>query len=216
MSKVINLRGTSGSGKSFIVREMMSRYPDVERHHVSIRKQPYAYTCRRPDGKSLYVVGHYETACGGADTISKEFEFEGVVRNGMELVYAMVESAASKGHDVIFEGLIVASDVKRCIDLKNRYDLLVIRLTTSIEECGRSIQARRDAKGDERPLSLRNTELKYRALLPQAIHFKDAGVNYRAIDRATAMAECAAFLGVENGPIGLTTPAGASETTAGS
>jgi hypothetical protein len=141
MSQVLNLRGTSGSGKSYIVKSLMALYDSVEPEMVpGQRKQPLAYLCHRSDGASLYVVGHYETACGGCDTISKELLIDGEQRNGLELVYYLINRAIAAGHDVIFEGLIVASDKTRCIDLKRRSNLMVIGLSTPLDECVKSIQ----------------------------------------------------------------------------
>jgi len=173
---VINLRGTSGSGKSTIVRTLMQRYMVRTPNFREGRKQPVSYTCTHPDHKPLFVVGHYETACGGGDTI-----------NGLDVIYEMVNNAAERGEDVIYEGLILQSDVLRCIDTAKRFPTIVIGLNTSLDECIAGIQSRRDARGDTRPLSPKNTIAKMKTMPHQQRRLKDAGVNFKLLNRADAM-----------------------------
>ena len=180
---VINLRGTSGSGKSTIVRRLMDLYPRKDPFFVTGRKRPMAYGCHRSGGRSLWVVGHYETACGGCDTI-----------NGMETIYGLIREAIEMGYDVIFEGLIVASDVVRCVSLKEQ-GLLVLELDTTIDICVQSIQARRDARGDERQLNDGNTRYKMKCIAAQRPRFLSAGVDFRVINREDAFTLCKEKLG---------------------
>jgi len=143
---IINLRGTSGSGKSTVVRRLMDRYPDRLPNQEPDRRQPISYFCRRPGGRTLYVPGHYETACGGCDTIKTP-----------DKVYALIEQALGQNMDVIYEGIIVQDDTRRLLELNARHPVTVIELSTSIVECLAGIQARRDERGDERPLNDKNT-----------------------------------------------------------
>jgi adenylate kinase family enzyme len=177
---IINLRGTSGSGKSTIVRALRDKYWTAEKQFESGRKQPICYLCHRDEqhsGRALTILGHYETACGGCDTI-----------NGLDKIYGMVSWAAENNRDVIYEGLIVASDVTRAIDTSKKYPpMIVIELSTPLDVCLEGIQARRDARGDDRPLNPKNTESKMKSLRTQRIRFKDAGVDYRYLSREEAL-----------------------------
>lgn len=190
--RIINLRGTSGSGKTYIVKRIMELYATKTPHMIERRKQPIGYTLTRPDGNPLFLAGHYEGACGGCDNLSQ----------GLDYIYGLIHEATARGEDVMFEGLIVASDVLRCIELKQRHghELMVIGLNTSLPDCLAGVQQRRDARGDTRPLSSKNTEAKFKALIPQRIRFKDAGIDFRLLDRAAALNACLGFLGhVSNG-----------------
>lgn len=195
MAKVINLRGTSGSGKSHIVRRIMEHYPEKEVHRVGWRRQPLAYTYKRPEGAPLYVVGHYEGPCGGADNIV----------DGLDYIYSLIYIAASEGKDVIFEGLVVASDWERCVALHAYHTLLVIGLNTSLEECHASVNDRRLARQEatgkiQAPLKLgrngkpKNTEAKYKALISQRAYFVGAKIDFRVLNREEAYDACRQFL----------------------
>ncbi len=180
---VINIRGTSGSGKSTIVRNLMAQYakcdPVMEGHKI------VGYTCfRENNGIPLYVVGRYTTPCGGCDTL-----------NGMDYIYDFIHKAIDAKYDVIYEGLIVASDSKRAIALKDRAPLIIIELTTPLEMCVAGIQARRDARGDERPLSDKNTRAKMGQIASQRKHWKAANVDFRMLNREEALATVLKELG---------------------
>ena len=176
---VINLRGTSGSGKSTLARNLMSRYNEREAAFQAGRKRPIGYECRRADGAPLWVVGHYETACGGGDTITS-----------LDEVYRLVRTAADAGKDVLYEGLIIQSDIARCVDLHHHYPVLVLILDVPLETCLASVQARRDARGDARPLNPANTLSKAKSIPGQLRRLREGGVDVRLVGREEAEQIC--------------------------
>ena len=100
---IINLRGTSGSGKSTVVRRVMEKYSQASTGAINPqfsdgRKQPIGYACLPPDAdvQPLWIPGHYETACGGCDTLKT-----------VDQVYKEVTSAAELSYSVLFEGLMI-------------------------------------------------------------------------------------------------------------
>jgi hypothetical protein len=188
MQVCCNLRGTSGSGKSTIVRELMARYATKEAQFRLGRKQPLSYKLYREEGAPLFVVGHYEQPTGGADSIS----------DGMNFIYEMIHKALEEQFDCVWEGLVVASDVTRCANLKDTTKLLVIELSTPIDVCLEGIRSRREikaaarsaAKGKDlpaKPVDPTNTIAKMFQLRPQRIRFKNAGVDFRYLNREEAM-----------------------------
>lgn len=164
---IINIRGTGGSGKSTIVKNIMALYPGSMEIFAEGRKRPMAYVCTGlGTGRHLFVPGHYETPTGGCDTIQKPDD-----------VFQMVETHAAMGMDVLFEGIMIGDDVRRTVDLNRRYPVHVVALNTSIAECLTSIQGRRNNRGDERPLDPKNTEDRDKRLRRSMIpRLKDAGV----------------------------------------
>jgi len=164
---IVNPRGTFGSGKSTIVRKVMERYAERDPAMTPGRKQPYGYTCYRADGgPNLWVVGHYETRCGGADTIDR-----------IDDIYAQVNGAAERGYDVIYEGgALVQSDWRRAAAAAARFPTLIIVLDVPIEMCLEGIRARREARGDTRPLNPKNTIGRARDTLRNAEHLRTNNV----------------------------------------
>lgn len=169
---IINLRGTSGSGKSTLTRALMDRYPIKTRVKIAGRKQPIGYILNGAErgGRSgaqpgvpyedlpqLYIPGHYETPCGGCDTITS-----------MDTIYEHVTKAAAQGMDVFFEGLLLSSEFNRTLALAERFgreNLLVIGLDVELQECLDSVNGRRRAKrGEDAPgVNPKNTESKWKA-----------------------------------------------------
>ncbi len=157
---IINIRGTSGSGKSHLVREVMKLYSRKSRIMAKTemkRKQPLGYLLQRDDRKALVVIGHYETPCGGCDTIQK-----------MDEIFDMMEKAEGVLIDVIYEGLLLAADVKRAAALHHSGKKLhVIGLDTDIDTCLASINDRRLVRmGDKyTPVATKNTISKARGVI---------------------------------------------------
>lgn len=139
---IINLRGTSGSGKTTILRQITALYPEKVAFREAGRKQPIGYLFNRKDGKPLAVVGHYESPCGGCDTI-----------HSMDKIFELVEqSKQNYGADVLFEGLLVSEDFKRSVALINKgFNPLFINLSVPIEVCLASVNARRRQKNPDAP-----------------------------------------------------------------
>ena len=58
---------------------------------------------------------------------------------------------------VLCEGLLLSDDVKRTIQISKTYDVRVVFLTTELDECLTRIKGRREAVGNDKPLSPDNT-----------------------------------------------------------
>lgn len=149
---IINIRGTSGCGKSHLVRHIMSLYEHKEAVRVAKRKQPLFYLCTNGTGPVLAVLGHYETACGGCDTIPS-----------LDQVYALVREHNAAGRNVLFEGLLLTNEVNRTKDLP---DCRVIFLNEPLKVCLDSVNGRRAERAKAKgitlgPVNPANTEAKW-------------------------------------------------------
>jgi phosphoglycolate phosphatase-like HAD superfamily hydrolase len=188
---IINIRGTSGSGKTHLVRQIMAEYPTKLRHKVEGRKQPIGYVMAHPERRSLAIIGHYETACGGCDTIAK-----------METIFELVKESASRGMDVIFEGLLISADVNRHVDLhqwaqENGQELEVVALTTELQECLDSVNARRKARNpDLPPVKEKNTISKFNGVKKSLERLRAAEVPVFEGSREEALAHIRGKLGL--------------------
>ena len=176
---ILTIRGTSGSGKSTLTRRIMELYELRTPRHRERRKQPLYYDLWRKDasGRPLRVLGHYESPTGGGDTIS----------DGLDYIDGLVRFADNEDFDVLYEGLVISSDFKRIAKLHEEgRNVQVIALSTPLDECLRSVQQRREAKGNTDPLNPKATTEKHRAVEAMVPRFRAAGVPIAHVDREEA------------------------------
>jgi len=157
----------------------MDRYDNCIPVFEEGRKRPLGYVCERSDGPSLAVIGHYEIACGGCDTIPK-----------LDWIFELVRESHESGHDVVFEGLLVNSDRNRTVQIhEDGLPLLIVTLSTPIELCLESVVERRKEKAKGKPvkeLNPRNTETRFRLADKNDDTFKELEVPACYVDRETA------------------------------
>jgi thymidylate kinase len=158
---IINIRGTSGSGKSSLVRDLMSAAEDTE----PIQPSAYPYTGKQVigygldgldtfDQRDVHVVGRYETPCGGCDGIKTQDE-----------VCQRVRRMSRMGH-VVFEGLLISHIYGRYKALHEELatpnqPYLWFFLDTPLDICLSRVQARRASAGNDKPLDPTNTTQKW-------------------------------------------------------
>lgn len=141
---IIQIRGTSGSGKSTVMRQVMDSFENGwwETHRRG-RKQPLYYVNETND--RLLVLGHYASPCGGCDTI-------GSARQVYELTTELL--AENPQRIILQEGLLLSEDTKWSSQLP---DLRALFLTTPLDRCLRQIESRRKSVGNDKPLNPANT-----------------------------------------------------------
>lgn len=158
---IIQIRGTSGSGKSTVMRQVMKELGTWMPCYLPGRKQPFYYHL-----DNMAVLGHYESPCGGCDTIGSA----GVVyRETMAMLQIGVEI-------VLTEGLLLSEDVKWSSQLP---DLRVLYLTTSLETCLSQIKDRREQAGNDKPLNILNTANRIPVIERSRVKLTTAGVYCR-------------------------------------
>jgi hypothetical protein len=186
---IVQLRGTGGSGKSTVVRRIMALTATATPVFEAGRRQPIGYHCNFSRPPTLYIPGHYETACGGCDTIKTP-----------DRVYELVRAAVDRDFNVLYEGIIVQDDIHRCIKLnherraKNLSGVTVIELDTKIEDCLSGIQNRRDERGETKPLNPKNTVDRMQRVHRSCFKLRDAGVTVLRLSREGAFQKCVELL----------------------
>lgn len=100
------------------------------------------------------MVGRYETACGGADTIKTQDE-----------LCKIIEKALKKGYSVFFEGIICSHLAERYAKVyfnavEQRVKVQYIFLNTPLEKCKENINKRR-AKAGKPPSEPRQVKSDY-------------------------------------------------------
>jgi hypothetical protein len=98
---IINLRGTSGSGKTTVVRNLIKSCEVRPIYGLLGHRQPEAIALQRPH-RALYALGPYPAA--GCDSI--------LGRLGVKGVITLLEKYRTRG-DIIFEGLIDVRHYRR-------------------------------------------------------------------------------------------------------
>jgi cytidylate kinase len=138
VSMVINVRGTSGSGKSTIVRGIMEKGIVVP---IGAEKRPDGYIVQiLGRERNLYVVGPYLTACGGCDAIATQDE-----------ICDRIRAYATLG-DVLLEGLLMANIFGRYAAIDRELNEKGVHciwgfLDTPLEVCIERVKGRRAERG---------------------------------------------------------------------
>lgn len=101
------------------------------------------------------MPGHYETPCGGCDTIKRQPDIQEIVRKKY-----------GQGFDVLYEGLLASEESHRTIEMiRDGLPLIILLLTTNVEMCIERINARRKAKNpDAKPVNEKNTRNRVRVI----------------------------------------------------
>lgn len=159
---IINVRGTSGSGKTTVIRGIMAKGGLVDKIYsdqagdglFSTSKAPIAYDVNvNPGGQHVYVIGSYENTCGGCDSIKTQDE-----------ICNRVRWFAKQGH-VIMEGLLMSHLFSRYAALDRELQptpYIWAFLDTPLELCLERVIARREARGvAKKPFNPENTVSKW-------------------------------------------------------
>lgn len=181
---IINVRGGNASGKSWVMRQALARFPAGPPVMWTDGKKIEGYDLAAP--APTFLIGKYDEAnTGGCDTFKD-----------MDQVIEIVKRQHSAGKHVLFEGIRVHGAHQRWVDLgcSNFAPRTVYRfviLNTSIEQSQTNMLARRAAVNDPRPLSpatLDSIQDHYGRGLRQVRHFGDRGLWVKRMSAEDAVA----------------------------
>lgn len=164
---IINIRGTSGSGKSTLVKRLLDEFPhgEVMYKFVGMKREKvvgYVINSALKDEPNIFVLGSYNTQCGGCDSMS----YKGA-HDDMEW---LIRHYAGNGYSVIFEGLTVSSTITRWQRVSHDFpDFWWAYMGTPEEECHQRILSRNGGKEPKHhgKQQLADYQIKYRACLHQ-------------------------------------------------
>lgn len=186
---IIQIRGTSGSGKTWVMREVMNRLNYLKPVYVPTwagkkRRQPLYYYSGTD---RVAVLGHYESTCGGCDNV-------GSARHVFELIEKVRESEEAVGGDcsIVCEGLLLSEDSKWSSQL---VDLHAFFLATPVEKCLEQIRMRRLEAGNSKPLKEDNTRNRVAVIERARIKLIDSGAVCRRVSAKQAPREVLKLLG---------------------
>lgn len=153
---IVKLHGTSGSGKSSVARDLMEWCtPEPIRGNVLKTDRPEAYKLNIVHlSAPLYILGPYETACGGLDALGSADDH---IRLLLEY--------GPQGH-VFYEGLLQSGFYGRIGVASERFgDAHIFAfLDTPLNTCLQRVMARRTARGTTTEFNPTNTVDKYHAI----------------------------------------------------
>jgi hypothetical protein len=188
---VVLLKGTSGSGKTYIAEAVLRKLRDSQgdqEHTFAIGPKGklggYLFT-----EQDVAVIGRYESACGGCDAMSW--------KGAADDIEAKIAELVADGYDVFLEGLIVGTwGVDRYLRVGQLLNtsLTVIHLETSLEDCITSVRNRRVAAGNTAEFNTENTAAKHKSLQSTTRMQLERGVNVERLDRAAALARALELL----------------------
>ena len=199
---VLHLRGISGSGKSWLVYQLLQdpalrwqedRGLPLDPHLPQQRLVLRGYTA--PD-HGLAIVGPYRTACGGCDAVPTQDE-----------IGLRIKAYAALRYHVVFEGLLASG-------LASRYEQLAAELAmcgvtyygvwldTPLAQCLARVQARRAARGDDRPFNSHNTIAKHARVTKCLQRMQALGYHTELLPMANGagVPRLRALLGLQQGP----------------
>lgn len=144
---IIDIRGGHGSGKSWIVHQLIKRYGGEE--IVESGRTIGHYLPSFDAG----IVGRYATTCGGADQVGSA-----------DKVVALIRRFSLGYTHVIVESVLVSHTFKRYAELANELgDYHFCFLDTPEEKCIARVLARRKARSNYKPFNPRNVIKEHRS-----------------------------------------------------
>jgi hypothetical protein len=196
---VINPRGTSGAGKTWLVREVMAAYRRGGSEPSAIMRQgrsrPIGWRLSHPTGgRTLCVVGDYQGARGGTDTIP-------LTDGGLDEAFRIAASEARAGHHVLLEGYQLSGEHDRTVELahmqRSRGQALhVLCLDVPLSRCVENLVRRRRAGHAARPAIERTAQAGQDALAHACFLLSQARVRAEWLDPAAALRRTLALLGL--------------------
>ena len=164
---IIQVRGTSGSGKTTAMRTILEGVGvEWEPNYSEGRKKPLYYLQVGGDG---VVLGHYESSTGGCDTI-------GSAREVFE-VWEKVSRSLPQEKIYLMEGLLLSEDTKWTLEMAKSQRVLCLFLVTPIEVCLAQVNQRRAARGQTEPVSEHNTRNRVLTIERARVKLLEAGSN---------------------------------------
>jgi hypothetical protein len=199
MGLIINPRGTSGAGKSWLVREVMAAHRRDGVEAVPLcregRPRPMGWRLDHPrGGRPLAVIGHYEATRGGTDTIP-------LTDGGLDEVFRLTNALAGDGHGVLLEGLQLSGEVERTAMLARAQRvrgsrLYVLCLDTPLSCCVQNVAVRRRAGQAARPGIERTVQAGHAALMAACEALRHSDAEVEVLEAVAAVRRTLALLGL--------------------
>jgi hypothetical protein len=184
---IIQIAGTSGSGKSHLMRAIMDYAKEFgTREEDNDHGKVLGYTLQLNDvDGDAYVLGPYNVPTGGCDTSSSAIE-----------IFEQLPRLISHYTHLLFEGLFVMN-MTRGPQLAAQYGekFCVLQLTTPLGTCLESVNQRRAERGVDVLRDTSNTQDNYRRARNYCAAMRDAGARVIKVSRGEALDKVLELLG---------------------
>lgn len=177
---ILDVRGTHGSGKSTVAthftrmagaQAVIGACLTESGRAKKPKEHVLGYRVPLPENKHLFVLGNYKNQCGGCDGIPTQEEITARVLHGMET------------HDhVLLEGILISHTFDRWNRFAQGKDWRFLFLNTSLNECIRRVELRRERAGNEKPLNPSNVIKDWHRVRKLHGEFQRAGRNVVWLD----------------------------------
>jgi hypothetical protein len=166
---VIDLRGTHGAGKSYVMHALLSEY-DNEPIVKKKTKEHLGYYLKE---LNAVILGKYASVTGGCDGIRTPDE-----------VVKRIKKFNKKYDYVLLEGILVSHTFKRYSKLASKIgDYRFLFLNTPLRTCISRVKKRRKAKGNIKPFDPKNLRKDYVQIWKRTrIKCQEAGHYVKEVD----------------------------------
>jgi len=195
---IIQIVGTSGSGKSHLMRSFLKWAAESNgalpfKEYIEGREAPIGYFFRlkgvqksKNSRQDIYVPGHYDAPTGGCDTI-----------HDVKQVFTLIKDNYKIGRTVVFEGLFCMNQTRGpALAAEVGKGFVVLQLTTPLATCLSSINERRAERGEGDLDTKKNTIQNYKRAENFSYRMRDAGARVIRTNRDEALDKLVSLLGV--------------------
>ena len=181
---IIQITGTSGSGKSHLMRSFLDW--SGRNLDVSDVDNGYEILLENDPSTTAFVLGRYDVPTGGCDTI-----------RDVTKLYELIDEALKAHQYVLFEGLFVMNQTRGPqVAARLGKDYHVLQLITPLATCIASINARRAARGEGELATKDNTINNYTRAENFCYRMREAGARVRRVTRDEGLDKMLELLGV--------------------
>jgi hypothetical protein len=177
---IIQLRGTSGSGKTTAMRQVIGVGPEWTARFSEGRRKPVYYV-----RDQAAVMGHYSSPCGGCDT----FKNYGQLKDALK-------SAAREVSLILMEGLMLSDDVLQTVEIHETIMPVhrIYYLNTPLDVCIERVKGRRVAKGKDTVFNEEKLKNRHAQIERTRPRLESAGIECRLISPSQAVRYLSEYL----------------------